>query len=129
MLNTCELIAFVPAVDMEAAREFYGRTLGLDLVEENPAACVFDAHGTMLRVTAVGEVAAAPYTVLGWAVPDIAATVNGLRERGVAIRRFDALDQDDLGVWRSPGGDLVSWFADPAGNTLSVTEFVAGPQQ
>jgi catechol 2,3-dioxygenase-like lactoylglutathione lyase family enzyme len=129
MLNTCDLIAFVPAVDMEAAREFYGRTLGLDLVEENPAACVFDAHGTMLRVTAVPEAAAAPYTVLGWAVADIAATVDGLRQGGVAFRRFDGLDQDDLGVWRSPGGDLVAWFADPAGNTLSVTQFAARPQR
>jgi hypothetical protein len=34
--------------------------------------------GTMLRVTAVGEVARAGYTVLGWRVGDIAGAVRGL---------------------------------------------------
>src|SRR5437764_212685 len=128
MLASSDLIAFVSASDMAAARDFYSNTLGLSLIEENPGACVFDAHGTMLRVTAVGEVISAPYTVLGWAVGDIAATVQSLRKRGVVFRDFDGMEQDGLGIWRAPGGDLVAWFSDPVGNTLSVTQFGAAAQ-
>jgi hypothetical protein len=31
------------------------------------------------------------------------------------------MDQDDLGVWKSPAGDRAAWFRDPDGNTLSLT--------
>ena len=37
--------------------------------------------------------------------------------------RWQVMDQDDLGIWTAPCGDLVAWFADPAGNTLSLTQF------
>lgn len=97
--------------------------LGLTLVEQNPYACVFDAHGTMLRVTAVAAVAPTSYTVLGWRVRDIAATTRGLAQRGVTFARYPGMNQDDAGVWTAPGGDKIAWFADPDGNTLSLTEF------
>ena len=123
MLASGDLIAFVPATDLDVARQFYADTLGLALVEQNPVACVFDAHGTMLRVTAVPDMKPAPYTVLGWAVADIAAAAQDLRDRGVVFQRFDGMEQDELGIWTAPGGDLVAWFRDPAGNTLSLTQF------
>ncbi len=65
----------------------------------------------------------APYTVLGWQVPDIERTVRELTAVGVAFRRYEGLSQDDLGVWASPAGAKVAWFADPDGNTLSLTQF------
>jgi hypothetical protein len=37
--------------------------------------------------------------------------------------RYDGMDQDDNGVWTTPGGDQVAWFADPDGNVLSLTQF------
>jgi predicted enzyme related to lactoylglutathione lyase len=35
--------------------------------------------------------------------------------------RYDGMDQDARGIWMTPGGDRVAWFADPDGNTLSLT--------
>ena len=125
MLSDAELIAFVSTADVEQARDFYSETLGLSLVEENPAALVYEAHGTMLRVTPVPDMTPAPYTVLGWAVDDIANLVERLGSRGVVFQRFDGMEQDELGIWRTPGGGLVAWFKDPAGNILSLTQFEA----
>ncbi len=122
MLGTKDLVAFVGTTDLPRARAFYGGALGLSVVEEGPFACVFDAHGTSLRVTPVDEVAPAPYTVLGWTVPDVASTVAALAAVGVAVERFDGVEQDGLGVWQAPGGARVAWFRDPDGNLLSVTE-------
>ena len=122
MLGSCDLVAFVATTDLERARAFYGEILGLPMVEQSPFACVFEAHGTVLRVTPVAEVAAAPYTVLGWTVPDVVATVQALAEAGVALTRYDGIDQDELGVWRTPSGARVAWFCDPDANVLSVTQ-------
>jgi catechol 2,3-dioxygenase-like lactoylglutathione lyase family enzyme len=117
-----DLIAFVATGDPSRARAFYGGTLGLELVDETPFAVVFRAGPTMLRVTVVDAVVAAPYTVLGWAVADIAARVRQLGERGIAFERYAEVEQDELGVWRSPSGARVAWFKDPDGNTLSLTQ-------
>ena len=123
MLTTSDLIAFVASSDLARSRAFYEDTLGLPLVEETAFACVFDAHGTQLRVTAVTEVATPGYTVLGWQVGDIAATIDQLAPRGVPCVRFEGVAQDDRGVWTTPNGDRVAWFTDPDGNVLSLTQF------
>ena len=122
MLGSSDLVAFVGTSDLGRARAFYEETLGLAVVEDGPYACVFDAHGTRLRVTPVPEMAAAPYTVLGWAVADIGSVVDALARAGVELTRFAGMDQDTRGVWTAPSGARVAWFDDPDGNTLSVTE-------
>lgn len=123
MLEDHALIGFVAAGDLDRAREFYGTVLGLRLIEQSDFACVFDAHGTMLRVTAVADVATPGYTVLGWRVADIASTVTQLTSAGIRFNRYDGMEQDALGIWTTPGGDLVAWFNDPDGNNLSLTQF------
>ena len=123
MLGASEVIAFAASADLPQARAFYEQVLGLRVLEQNDFACVFDANGTMLRVTAVAGVARAGYTVLGWRVSDIAAVVRDLTARGVAFLRYDGMEQDESGVWTTPAGDKVAWFADPGGNVLSLTQF------
>ena len=86
-------------------------------------ALVFDVNGTMLRVQKVHELVPARHTVLGWDVPDIAARMKELVERGVRFEHFPGLPQDESGIWTSPSGAKIAWFKDPDGNTLSLTQF------
>jgi catechol 2,3-dioxygenase-like lactoylglutathione lyase family enzyme len=123
MLEHSSLIGFVGVTDLGRARQFYGQTLGLPLRDESPFALVADASGTMLRITAVEQPAAAPYTVLGWAVAAIAAAIDELAARGVRFTRYHGMQQDDRGVWTAPGGAKIAWFPDPDGNNLSLTQF------
>ncbi|HLK42538.1 MAG TPA: VOC family protein [Thermoleophilia bacterium] len=125
MLQDRPLIAFVGVSDLDRAGQFYGRTLGLPLTDESPFALVADAHGTMLRLTAVEQPAAAPYTVLGWSVADIASAVDQLTARGVDFTRYEGMEQDERGVWTAPSGAKIAWFLDPDGNNLSLTQFSA----
>ena len=122
MLGEGHLIAFVACRDLGDADRFYGGTLGLRLIERSEFANVYDAGGTELRVTRVGEVTVAPYTVLGWRVGDIVAAINELREAGVVFSRYEGLPQDADGVWKAPGGSQIAWFMDPDGNTLSLQQ-------
>jgi catechol 2,3-dioxygenase-like lactoylglutathione lyase family enzyme len=121
MLNASPLMAFVATARPEAALAFYGTVLGLPLLEDTPFALVFDAHGTRLRVQKVQQVVVAPYTVLGWRVPDIRAAVQALAAKGVEFRRYPGIDQDELGIWMAPGNTQVAWFRDPDGHTLSLS--------
>jgi len=123
MLGSSEIVAFAAATDLDRARSFYEGKLGLRLIEQNQFACVFDANGTMLRVTAVAEVARPGYTVLGWRVTDISRSMAALAAAGVEFTRYDGMNQDASGVWTTPGGDKIAWFSDPDGNNLSLTEF------
>jgi predicted enzyme related to lactoylglutathione lyase len=124
MLGSSAVIAFAPATDLARARGFYEHTLGLRFVEQSDFACVFDANGTMLRITAVSKVADAGYSILGWQVADIEAVVQGLTLKGVNFTQYDGMDQDLKGIWTTPAGDRVAWFSDPEGNTVSLTQFV-----
>lgn len=123
MLSTAPIIAFTATTNAAEARRFYADTLGLTLVADEPFALVFDAHGTMLRIQKAGPFEPHPFTQLGWRVVDIVSSVRALVEKGVAMKRYDGFDQDELGIWRIPSGPKIAWFADPDGNTLSLTEF------
>jgi catechol 2,3-dioxygenase-like lactoylglutathione lyase family enzyme len=123
LLNSYKLIAFVGTKDAKSAKEFYADRLGLRMLSNDGFALVFDAHGTMLRVTLVPKVMAAGYTVLGWEVPDISAAARELIRVGVKLERFPSMEQDELGVWTAPGGVArIAWFKDPDGNVLSISQ-------
>ncbi|HKP57334.1 MAG TPA: VOC family protein [Polyangiales bacterium] len=124
MLGNRKVMAFVATTDAARAKTFYRDVLGLRLIADEEYAVVFDAHGTMLRIQKAREVAPAPYTALGWEVPDIASTVAQLREKRVQFERYGFMEQDEAGIWTTPdGGGKVAWFKDPDGNLLSLTEF------
>lgn len=126
MLETSEAVAFLPSVDLERSERFFSGVLNLALVERSPFASVFTVGGSTLRVTRVDDLRPQPFTVFGWLVADLRSTVEELSGRGVALLRYEGLDQDDDGVWTTPGGDLVAWFHDPDSNVLSLTERAAG---
>jgi catechol 2,3-dioxygenase-like lactoylglutathione lyase family enzyme len=122
-LSNYNIIGFVTIIDVERAKSFYGGTLGLRLVsEEPPFALVFDANGIMLRLGMGKQLPPASGTVLGWQVPDIKSVVNALEAAGVQFERYGFLEQDDSGIWTTPTGAKVAWFKDPDGNILSVSE-------
>src|SRR5258708_32749000 len=103
-LHSQKIMAFVGVRDPERAKTFYRDTLGLQLVTEQlPFALVFDVQGIMLRVSIVPEVVAAPYTVVGWAVPADAEAGKELTSAGAEVVRFNGMRQDKMGGRESPG--------------------------
>ncbi len=125
ILSESKLVAFAATVDPVRARAFYEGALGLRLIsDESPFALVFDADGTMLRVTIVSEHRPAPFTVLGWDVDGLDEVVKSLAAAGVEFLRFPGLnDSDPLGIWTAPSGARIAWFHDPDRNVLSLTQF------
>jgi catechol 2,3-dioxygenase-like lactoylglutathione lyase family enzyme len=122
VLAGASFVGFLGTARPAEARAFYEGTLGLEVLEQTDASIVLDAGATRLRLSVVGELVPMGFTVAGWEVADITQAVGELCERGVAFRRYEGMDQDELGIWTAPGGGRVAWFCDPDGNTLSLTE-------
>ena len=123
-LSQCDIIAFVPIVDVERAKAFYRDTLGLRLMmDEPPFALEFEANGIMLRLVMLKKMPKDSYgSVLGWKVPQIATIAKSLQKKGVHFERYSFLEQDQLGIWTTPTGAKVAWFKDPDGNILSISQ-------
>ena len=107
--------------DIDAARRFYGDTLGLRVSEQNGLLTLHIAGGRDVLVYPKPDHTPATYTILNFPVPDIDAAVDELRSKGVEFERYEQLKTDDKGIFRG-GGPLIAWFTDPAGNVLSVLE-------
>jgi catechol 2,3-dioxygenase-like lactoylglutathione lyase family enzyme len=122
MLGNQKIVAFVPIRDAARAHAFYRDTLGLRLLAEDNFALLFKVGGVHLRTTLIGKFQPQPFTVLGWSVADAAETACKLNSAGISCERFPPLDQDELGLWRAPGGAQIAWFKDPDGNILSISQ-------
>jgi catechol 2,3-dioxygenase-like lactoylglutathione lyase family enzyme len=107
--------------DLKAARSFYRDTLGLR-TDDNPAGLTLQIAGDRpILVYPKADHEPATYTILNFPVDDIEAAIDTLASRGVTFKRYPQMDQDERGIMRA-GGPLIAWFADPAGNILSVLQ-------
>jgi len=120
------IVAFVPSHDLARSRDFYEGALGMRVVDVNDFALVLLSGETTVRVTLAENWSPQPFTVLGWTVADAAEVSDRLASAGVALLRYDGMGQDERGVWTTPTGARVAWFADPDGNVLSVTQLPEG---
>jgi predicted enzyme related to lactoylglutathione lyase len=107
--------------DLAAARQFYGKTLGLKTSEQYGLLTLHLAGGRDTLVYPKPDHQPATYTILNFAVDDIDAAVDELARRGVHLERYEGLGQDDKGINRA-GGPYIAWFKDPAGNVLAVLQ-------
>ena len=111
--------------DIDAARAFYGDTLGLEVTTN--AMGFLDIRlpqGGSILVYAKPNHTPASFTILNFPVDDVEAAVDDLNARGVVTKIYTDPDfgTDAKGIAHgAPGrGPDIAWFTDPAGNVLSV---------
>jgi catechol 2,3-dioxygenase-like lactoylglutathione lyase family enzyme len=121
MLTHSEAFSGFSAPDIEAARRFYGDTLGLETSEDNGLLTLQIAGGRNVLVYPKPDHEPATFTVLNFPVDDIDDAVDELTERGVEFERYEGFGQDEKGIMREQGPP-IAWFKDPAGNILSVIQ-------
>lgn len=115
--------------DPAAAKEFYATTLGMQVtevagMEDQGLLELHVAGGHNILIYPKPDHTPASFTILNFPVPDIEAAVGELTARGVRFIRYPQFDgvMDDKGIVRGDDGPPIAWFADPAGNVLSVLE-------
>ena len=121
MFTNTEAFSGFAVDDLEAAKKFYGETLGIRTSEQYGLLTLHLAGGRdTLAYPKPGHVPAT-YTILNFRVDDIDAAVDELVRRGVTLERYDGMGQDAKGINRA-GGPYIDWFKDPAGNILAVLQ-------
>lgn len=111
--------------DIEKAKGFYGKTLGLKVTQDMEMEGILNLHidgGGEIIVYPKENHIPATFTILNFPVKDIENAVDELTKRGVTFEQYEGdLKTDEKGIFRG-GGPLIAWFKDPAGNILSVLE-------
>ena len=110
--------------DLDAARRFYGETLGIEteVLEEGNLLVLKLTGGRDTLVYQKLDFTPATYTILNFEVDSVDATVDELVARGVELERYEGFEQDEKGIDRGDEGPTIAWFTDPAGNILAVME-------
>jgi catechol 2,3-dioxygenase-like lactoylglutathione lyase family enzyme len=122
MLDTAMVVATIPVTDLDRARRFYGETLGLTLLWDNPASVRFGCGGgTQLSIFRRGP-STADHTVAHFEVSDIEAMVRDLESGGVAFIDYGEGPLQTTGHIAKLGPARVAWFRDPDGNTLGLRQ-------
>ena len=109
--------------DIQKAKDFYGRTLGLQVSESHGLLTLQLAGGNKVLIYPKVNHAPATFTVLNFPVENVDESVDELAKRGVRFEIYDESDikTDEKGIMRG-NGPSIAWLKDPAGNVLSVIE-------
>jgi catechol 2,3-dioxygenase-like lactoylglutathione lyase family enzyme len=123
MLKDSKAFSGFSVNDIQKAKEFYGRILGLNVSESRGLLHLHLAGGSTVLVYPKPNHSPATFTILNFPVDNLDAAVDELTKRGVRFEIYDegGLKTDERGVFRG-GGPVIAWFKDPAGNILSVLE-------
>jgi predicted enzyme related to lactoylglutathione lyase len=123
MLEDSKAFSGFAVPDVEKAKEFYGKTLGLKVSEDHGMLRLHLGGGNKVLVYPKPNHVPATFTILNFPVDDVDQTVDKLSKRGVQFEIYDKPDikTDKKGIMRG-NGPTIAWFKDPAGNILSVLE-------
>lgn len=122
MLGTSMVVATIPVTDLDRSRRFYGETLGLTFLWDNPASARFGCgDGTQLSIFRRGPTGA-DHTLAHFEVIDVEAVVRELEERGVAFIDYTEGPLQTTGHIAQLGPARVAWFHDPDGNTIGLRQ-------
>jgi predicted enzyme related to lactoylglutathione lyase len=109
--------------DLDKARSFYATTLGLPVKQTPEGLSIQVAPDYAVFLYPKPNHEPATFTVLNFQVQKIEETVDRLTQAGVSFLHYEGqIATDKKGIARNAGGPLIAWFADPAGNILSVVE-------
>jgi catechol 2,3-dioxygenase-like lactoylglutathione lyase family enzyme len=122
MLTRAPVTTILPVIDMDRARNFYERKLGL-----SPRG--FAADGNFLFQCAGDATIAlipkpqgtkAEHTALSFEVFDVVTEIAEMEKRGVVFEDYDLPDLKTVGHVCVMGSDRTAWFKDTEGNILCI---------
>ena len=122
MLHDSPIFSGFSVNDMDAASQFYGKTLGLEVTNHAMGLTITTISGHNIFVYQKDDHVPATYTIMNFEVTDIEDIVSQLNAKGVTLEQYpDMTDKNGI-AWGSKTGQGpdIAWFKDPAGNFLAI---------
>lgn len=121
MFNNTRAFSSYSINDLQKAKQFYGDTLGLEVIETKEGLELHIAGGMRVFLYPKPNHTPATFTTLNFLVDDVDRTVDELTKRGIRFEHYNNKDlkTDEKGIFRN-AGPTIAWFKDPADNILSV---------
>ena len=126
MLSHSAVTTMLPVIDMVRARAFYEDCLGLEPGALRPdGKFVYQVGGSALALFPKPGGTKAEHTAISFQVPDIVASIEALKSRGVVFEDYDFPDFKTVNHVCVLGSEKAAWFKDTEGNSLCLHEEVA----
>ena len=126
MLSHSAVTTMLPVIDMVRARAFYEECLGLEPGALRPdGKFVYQVGGSALALFPKPGGTKAEHTAISFQVPDIAASIEALKSRGVVFESYDFPDFKTVNHVCVLGSEKAAWFKDTEGNYLCLHEELA----
>ena len=122
MVSAAMMVATVPVSDLARAKVFYGETLGLTFLWENPASIRFRC-GDKSDLSIFRRPSTVPeHTLAHSEVTDLESEVADLETRGIEFLDYSEGPLRTTGHVAQLGPARAAWFRDPDGNTLGLRQ-------
>lgn len=122
MLANDTMYAALPVSDMQQAKEFYGKTLGLNIVDQNEGGVWYQTGTSRISLYYSEFAGTNKATVAIWEVGAPKSAVKALQERGVTFEKYDDLPgAKRRGFIHSFPAYDAAWFKDPFGNLICIS--------
>jgi predicted enzyme related to lactoylglutathione lyase len=122
VLSDAPVGAVLPATDLDRAKGFYSRTLGLKIKQEMEGGALLESGGTAFFLYQTPFGGQAGHTLASWQVKNLDAEMADMRGRGVRFEEYDMPGIKTLDGVADMGGVRGAWFKDSEGNILSLVE-------
>jgi catechol-2,3-dioxygenase len=123
MLARATVTTILPAVDLERARDFHERKLGLTPMGAQPEGkFVYRCGGSLLALFPRGTPTRADPTAVSFEVQDNVAEIAALENRGVSFNDHDLPGLETADHACVLGAEKAAWFNDTEGNILCIHE-------
>jgi catechol 2,3-dioxygenase-like lactoylglutathione lyase family enzyme len=125
MLNIQSTFSGFSVNDINTAKDFYGKVLGLELEDKVGGTSIHLPGGAIAWMYQKDDHQPAAYTMLDLVVDNIDEAYKAMVGAGVEFERYTGTPQDGKGIMHGKEhnmGPNIAWFRDPAGNILAVLE-------
>jgi catechol 2,3-dioxygenase-like lactoylglutathione lyase family enzyme len=116
------VVATVPVTDIERAKDFYGKTLGLEFLWENPVSVRFRCGDSSELSIFKRPPTVTEHTLAHFEVTDLEAVIRDLEASDVAFLDYAEGPLTTTGHIAQLGPARGAWIHDPDGNTLGLRQ-------
>jgi predicted enzyme related to lactoylglutathione lyase len=123
MLQGFPIYAYIPAVNVTRARQFYEQKLGFKPGQEVDGGVTYEfAGGTACFLYPTPNAGTSRASQAFWQVDDIEREVTELKARGVKFEEYDMPGVETKDGIVTAGSGKAAWFKDTEGNILAIVQ-------